>query len=220
MGVRHRHPERKLLVEGITDLYFIAELWRKQMGTDAHKHFSIHECEGKDNLIQTLADFRNDQHFIWRTAPTTHLGIVIDADESAENTLQSVADALGRGGLTDIPKGLNPQGLIYEVNSLRLGIWIMPNNADAGTTEDLFLSFFPEKLDAQRNFAKQTLDQLEADGLQRYDIDRQRSKALAHTLLAWQEDPGVAIGTAVIRNYVKLPPERLLFVDWLSLLFS
>ena len=220
MGMPHKNPEKKLLVEGQTDKYFIAELWRKQTGTDAAKHFSIHDCEGKDNLIQTLADFGNVQHNIWKTAPTTHLGIVIDADESAEHTLQSVSDAIGRGGLSGVPKALNSQGLIYEVNSVRLGVWIMPNNADAGMAEDLFLTLFPSEQNARRDFAQQTLDHLEAEGLNLYDINRQRSKALAHTLLAWQDEPGVAMGAAVIKNFVKLPPEKLPFVDWLSRLFS
>ena len=220
MGIPHSHPEKKLLVEGQTDKYFIAELWRRQMGTDAVKHFSIHDCGGKDNLIQALADFGNVQYDVWKVPPTTHLGIVIDADESAEHTLQSVSDALGRGGLTGFPKVLNSQGLIYEVNSVRLGVWIMPNNADAGMAEDLFLTLFSNELDAQRNFAVQTLNQLEADGLNLYDINRQRSKALANTLLAWQEEPGVPMGAAVIKNFVKLPTETLPFVDWLSRLFS
>jgi hypothetical protein len=190
------------------------------LGTDALKHFTIHDCEGKENLIQSLADFENDQHFIWKTAPTSHLGIVIDADESAEQTLQSVSDALGRGGLPGFPKVLNSQGLIYEVNSVRLGVWIMPNNADAGMAENLFLTLFSSEQNARRDFAKQTLDHLEADGFNLYDIDRQRSKALAHTLLAWQKEPGVPMGAAVIKQFIKLPPERLPFVDWLCRLFS
>ena len=145
---------------------------------------------------------------------------MIDADESAEHTLQSVSDAFGRGGLPGFPKVLNSQGLICEVNSVRLGVWIMPNNADAGMAEDLFLTLFPNELDAQRNFAGQTLNQLEADGLNLYDINRQRIKALTHTLLAWQEEPGVPMGAAVIKQFVKLPPERLPLVDWLCRLFS
>ena len=145
---------------------------------------------------------------------------MIDADESAEHTLQSVSDAFGRGGLPGFPKVLNSQGLICEVNSVRLGVWIMPNNADAGMAEDLFLTLFPSEQNARRGFAKQTLDHLEADGLNLYDIDRQRSKALAHTLLAWQEEPGVPMGAAVIKQFVKLPKERLPLVDWLCRLFS
>jgi hypothetical protein len=220
MGIQPKFPEKKLLVEGNTDKYFIAQLWKKQMRTDALKHFTVHDCEGKENVILSLADFEHDQHFIWKTKPTTHLGIVIDADENAENTLQSVADALGRGGLSGFPKVLNAQGLICEINSVRLGVWIMPNNADAGMAEDLFLTLFPDEQNARQDFAKQTLKQLEANRLNLYDIDRQRSKVLAHTLLAWQEEPGVPMGAAVIKNYVKLPPERLPFVDWLCRLFS
>jgi hypothetical protein len=220
MSIKYKHPEKKLLVEGHTDKYLLAELRRKQTGTDALKHFAIHSCEGKDNLIQALADFGSVRSNIWKTLPTTHLGIVIDADESAESTLQCVSDALGRGGLSGFPKSLSTQGIIYEVNALWVGVWIMPNNADAGMAEDLFLTFFPEEFDAQRKFAGQTLDQLEADELNLYDLDRHRSKALTHTLLAWQEEPGIAMGAAVIKNYAKLPSETLPFVDWLSRLFS
>ena len=56
MCVTHQHPEKKLLVEGNTDLYFIAELWKKQMKTDALKHFSIHNCKGKrgENLASQI----------------------------------------------------------------------------------------------------------------------------------------------------------------------
>ena len=106
---------RGAAVEGKTDLYFIAELWRKQTGIDASKHFSIIASGGKEQLIQDVADFGNDRNNIWKSAPTTHLGIVIDADESAANTFQSVADALDRAGFTDFPKVLNSQGLICEV---------------------------------------------------------------------------------------------------------
>ena len=220
MRVHRQRPEKKLLVEGSTDKYFIAELWRKQTGTDAIKHFSIDFCGGKDNLIQAVADFENTKNSIWKEIPTTHLGIVVDADECAVGTLQSITDALDRAGLVGFPKALNSQGMIHEVNSLRIGVWIMPNNADPGMAEDLFLTFFPDEFSSQRHFAEQTLDGLEANKLHLYDIDRQRSKALAHTLLAWQEEPGVATGAAVLKNYVKLPSSNLPIVDWLSRLFQ
>ena len=220
MSTQHKHPERKLLVEGNTDKYFIAGLWKKQTGIDALKRFTIISCEGKDTLIQTVADFRDTQTNIWKMAPTTHLGIVVDADECAVGTLQSITDALDRAGLVGFPKELNSQGMIHEVNSLRIGVWIMPNNADPGMAEDLFLTFFPDEFSSQRHFAEQTLDGLEANKLHLYDIDRQRSKALAHTLLAWQEEPGAATGAAVLKNYVKLPSSNLPIVDWLSRLFQ
>ena len=62
MGVHKQHPERILLVEGKTDLYFIAELWRKQTGIEASKHFSIIASGGKEQLIQDVADFGNDRN--------------------------------------------------------------------------------------------------------------------------------------------------------------
>lgn len=209
--------DRRLLVEGPGDLYFIAELWRKQVGTDAKKTFKIVQQNGKENLIRKLAD-QNDT--IWKRKTMTHLGIVVDADESAERTLQSVADALNRSGHRGLPVTPEPEGVIHVIDGLKIGVWIMPDNHSPGMVEDLFVEFFPVELESQRTFAERTLAQLEADRLHRYNAPRHHSKALTHTVLAWQDEPGAAMGTAILRNYVTPPSEKTPFVRWLARLFD
>lgn len=208
--------DRRLIVEGPSDLYFIAHLWLKQTGIDAKKTFKIVRQEGKENLIRKLAD---PGDLIWKRKTMTHLGIVIDADKSAVSTLQSVSDALKRAGYAGFPTTLEPSGLIQIIDGLKIGVWVMPNNIDPGMAEDLFLSFLPEEHKAQQEFAKQTLAQLEKDNLHRYNADLHRSKALTHTVLAWQKEPGIAMGTAIQQNFSQ-PPKDLPFVGWLRRLFS
>lgn len=209
--------DRRLIVEGSADLYFIAELWRNQTGTDARKSFTIVQQDGKESMIRKLA---NPDGTIWKRKTMTHLGIVIDADEDAANTLYSVSNALNRSGHSGFPTTLTSTGLIHEIGDLRIGVWIMPENFGPGMAEDMFLAFLSDELESQRNFAEHTLDRLETDGLHRYNPDIQCSKALVHTVLAWQDEPGTAMGTAVLRKYVTLPIENIPFVDWLAQLFS
>lgn len=213
---KSKYPERKLLVEGTTDLFFIAELWKKQRNSDALDHFQIISMDGKEKLIQSLSDSNN---VIWKSK-TTHLGIVVDADTSAENTLQSVCNALERGGYTGLSQRLEVSGQIQNINGVNFGVWVMPDNKQPGMTEDLFLSLFSDDQNkAQHLFAVKTLEDLEKQNLNRYDKNLHRSKAAAHTLLAWQTEPGYAMGNAVQANLVCLP-ENLPFVDWLGRLFE
>lgn len=100
--------DRRLLVEGPADLYLIAELWRKQIGTDAQHSFKIVKQDGKDSLIRKLAD---PDDTIWKRKTLTHLGIVVDADESAASTLQSLSEALKRSGRAGVPSTLDPNRL-------------------------------------------------------------------------------------------------------------
>ena len=48
-----------------------------------------------------------------------------------------------------------------------------------------------------------------------------RSKALMHTWLAWQDDPGTPIGLAITKRYFDPEtPHATAFVEWLSRLFA
>ena len=125
---KSKHPERKLLVEGKTDLFFIAELWKKQRNTDALNHFQIVPMDGKERLIQSVSD--NDDA-IWKPE-ITHLGIVVDADANAETSLQSVCDALNRRGIIGFSRELHTSGNICTIDGIRIGVWVMPDNKREG----------------------------------------------------------------------------------------
>jgi hypothetical protein len=48
-----------------------------------------------------------------------------------------------------------------------------------------------------------------------------KAKARIHTFLAWQEEPGVSMGNAIAKSYLRADSEQaVLFVDWLRRLFG
>jgi hypothetical protein len=98
------------------------------------------------------------------------------------------------------------------------GIWLMPNNRDKGTLED-FLKTIKGNDDLLLNFADETLTELEGRGLRKYK-PAHRNKALIHTYLAWQENPGAPYGTALRQKAFDIEhPDVQALANWLQKLF-
>ena len=56
-----------------------------------------------------------------------------------------------------------------------------------------------------------------AAGEDRRFVEIHRAKAVIHTWLAWQSEPGVRMGAAVTRKYLEpQAPTALAFVAWLN----
>lgn len=152
----------------------------------------------------------------------TNLGIVVDADDSAESTWQSVRAALEKTGYTNLPAKTEPDGLIFQPNLPyfpKVGVWIMPDNQNARSIEDLFLQLISEdNYHLQR--AKAVVAELIAGGKNLFSKTSD-NKAETHTWLAWQEEPGTSMGLAVKSNWVNTEhplAERL--TAWFSQLFE
>ena len=65
-----------------------------------------------------------------------------------------------------------------------------------------------------------TLTTLENKELNKYKSVH-KAKARIHTFLAWQEEPGVSMGNAIAKSYLRADSEQaVLFVDWLRRLFG
>jgi hypothetical protein len=95
----------------------------------------------------------------------------------------------------------------------------MPNNKDKGTLED-FLKTIKGNDDALLNFAGETLTELEGSGLHKYKPVH-RNKALIHTYLAWQENPGAPYGTALKQKAFDIEhPDVRALANWLRQLFA
>ena len=62
MDVRQANSKKKLLVEGNTDLYFIAELWRKQMGTN-NPFADANVIELHNPFEDPTVKWKTDNHF-------------------------------------------------------------------------------------------------------------------------------------------------------------
>ncbi len=172
------------------------------------------------NDTELLKEFSTRLKVLGKEDTEDVLGVVIDADISATNRWQSLRDRLGNAGYQDLPRRPEPDGTIVspvtEELLPKVGIWIMPNNQDSGELED-FLAFLVPDSDAHWLHAEACVDSLDQPPFRTVD----RSKAIIHTWLAWQADPGLPFGTAIKCRFLDSnAPQALRLVHWLRELFG
>jgi len=81
----------------------------------------------------------------------------------------------------------------------RVGIWIMPDNRTTGISEDFLLLLVPPDSRLYTH-VQASVDSI-SEGEQRFKVP-DKPKALIHTWLAWQEEPGRPLGTAITANFL------------------
>jgi hypothetical protein len=147
------------------------------------------------------------------------LGVIIDADTSATNRWQSIRDRFIQAGYEDVPVQPDPDGAIFDppAGSLlpRAGVWIMPDNQSPGILEN-FLTFLIPQPNALFDHANASVNSIPDRRFSQSD----KPKAVIHTWLAWQEEPGMPFGTAITARF--LDPGVLqadVLVSWLRELF-
>jgi hypothetical protein len=146
------------------------------------------------------------------------IGIVIDADVNIKTRWVALSSLLTSLGF-NMPAEINEDGLIIESNELRIGIWIMPNNSLNGMIED-FIAFLVPIDDLLLKEAYNTLEHIELQKLNRYSHIH-KSKALIHTWLSWQEDPGKPMGLAITKKYLSTDEEVCMkFINWIKNTFQ
>ena len=230
-----------LLVEGKDDEHVFYNLLEYYKIPEC---FTIKNKEGRDklkkgfnNLLATL-DVELDRSGLSR------LGVVIDADTDSHARWQSLCSILSKAGYTSLPLEPLIEGTIVEqVGRPTVGIWIMPNNQNAGAIEDFVSSliplndvFWPLAQDAIKRVVEVVENDLNFRNLLASDthcrkvygrhinnINRStwRSKACLRTWLAWQEEPGEPMGSAIKSRYVDANihhAQRL--IKWICKLFA
>ena len=127
------------------------------------------------------------------------LGFVIDANDSPQNTWNAVTARLKEVGV-HAPKEIPQEGFAGESEDYgaRVGVWLMPDNRKTGALED-FLRDLINEPDPLFSHAKDSAREARQHGAQYSDGDFQ--KALLHTWLAWQKEPGLRYGTAIRARY-------------------
>ena len=149
------------------------------------------------------------------------VGIVIDADTDISARWQSIRDRIIGVGYQNVPDQPAPDGTILDspAGTLlpRLGIWIMPDNQTSGILED-FLRFLVPQPNILFDHTKASVTAI-PEGERRFKpLDE--SKAVIHTWLAWQKDPGLPFGTAITARFLDPDvPEVDVLAAWLKRLF-
>ena len=98
----------------------------------------------------------------------------------------------------------------------RLGFWLMPNNQEAGMLED-----FCSEIDSRDSClmgTKECVDFAKVKGITTFK-DAHYSKAVVHTYLALQDEPGKPLGQSITANTLRADTSTTrAFVAWLGLL--
>lgn len=209
-GVCAEQGDRLLLVEGKNDCHVVMALLKSR---DIERTFGIFECGSYEGVL------RRANALIPAPSEMETLGLVLDANQvGSAARWQAVRDKLNRHHY-DFPKSLPREGTVVPGKSYapRLGVWVMPDNHGEGSVEDFCLQLLDEKeLDVVGEAVQLGEDR---------DVARfkpvHKSKALVHTYLAWQDEPGKPLGQSISGG--RLPanaPTAKGFVQWLQLLFE
>lgn len=208
--------EAYLLVEGNDDRHVVWHLCKEHA---LPEKFTVEMAEGITELLDGLT--------IRIRAPGLRiLGIMVDADENVTSRWQAIRDRLQDNGklqgltYTTVPAAPPSGGWISaEPDRPRIGVWIMPDNQQPGKLEDFAVGLIPGS-DRLLTKAELVLQEIDTAGLRLYSATDQ-PKALIHTWLAWQQEPGQPLGTAITaRSLRHNAPLALAFVDWLRRLFD
>lgn len=149
------------------------------------------------------------------------LGVVIDADTDLVARWHAMRDRLEKVGYQNIPMNPAPDGTILAPppNTLlpRFGVWLMPDNQNHGILED-FLHFLVPAGSQLFEHVKTSVANIPRD--EQLFSQLAKSKAIIHTWLAWQKDPGKPLGTAITARFLNPNVVQVdVFVDWLKRLF-
>lgn len=202
--------KRLLVVEGADDLHVILHLMARR---SFEPKFDVVEQKGISGLLKQIPIYLK---------PGTEIEkfeILVDADVNVSRRWQSIRDVLTRLGYENLPMQPDPAGTIASHEDLpRVGVWIMPDNAASGALED-FMRFLVPPGDPLIGRAQACLDGIPlAD---RRFAETHKAKALIHTWLAWQEDPGSPFGVAITKRYFEVDgPHVAAFLAWLTRVFA
>lgn len=201
---------RVLLVEGRDDCHVIMALCQAH---EVPETFGIYSCESDQRLLKRL------NALVSQPDPPTVIGVVLDADRfGVEGRWASIRSKL-RHYPYDFPEQPAAEGTVIEAveHRPRLGFWLMPNNSAPGMLED----FCAELAEPEaREFAGECVEQAKVRGLTTFK-ESHHTKAVIHTYLAWQDEPGRPLGQAITTQALRSDSGLARpFSDWLKSLFG
>ena len=199
-----------LLVEGKDDEHVLKHICNNSGISQLDEVCSF---GGKKNLLESLPirlKFAKEGDVI---------GVVIDADTDLDACWQAVRDRLVNVGYQEVSEKPDSSGTILEPPEEtllpRAGVWVMPNNRTPGILED-FLQFLIPRPNALFDHATACVESIATPLFKPKD----KPRALIHTWLAWQGDPGKPYGTAIAARFLDPSvPHVDVLVSWLERLF-
>lgn len=202
--------KRVLLVEGVNDCHVVTALC-KFCGVP--ENFGIYQCRGYPEALKRL------NALILQADRPEIIGLMVDADLSdITDRWRQIKNKpeLKAYPFSDDP---TPDGVIVseQKNRPRLGIWLMPDNKSPGMLEDFLIELAPsDGIDSAKKCIANARDRKLTSFKEAH-----LSKAVIHTYLAWQDEPGKPLGQAITAQVLQPDTQTAkAFIDWLQRLFN
>jgi hypothetical protein len=203
--------KRVLLVEGSNDKHVILALQGRRETRFVDKD-EIVECFDCGRLLSSLP-VRLDESDI------SQVGVVIDADSDLNARWNQIRHVLCDKGYANVPEQPVSAGTIIAPPPASIlptvGVWLMPDNRSSGILENFLRFLVPHGC---RLFAH--AETVLAGLPEKRFSQTAMPKALIHTWLAWQQDPGRPLGQAITARLLDdRVPEAEAFLHWIQRLF-
>lgn len=192
-----------LIVEGADDLHLFVHLLRHHRiplndpGIDLPDRVTIRDGGGANNILESLPV---RVKALSNEPASANLGIILDADLDLAQRWQAILSRLEAVGYLSLPTSPDPRGTILSEEGLpQVGVWLMPDNRLPGELEHFARMLVPTT-DSLWPRAEQCVEQipLEERRFPAHDV----TKAVIHTWLAWQSEPGKPIGQALTKRFL------------------
>jgi hypothetical protein len=175
--------------------------------------FEIRDEGGFETLIKRMSVHLKAASDLQR------FGIVVDANSDIQVRWKEVKSALERAGYAGVPDSPDVDGTVLDRDDMpRAGVWIMPNNTLPGMLEN-YMSFLIPTGDGLFERAERCVGDIPIE--ERRFAEVHKTKAVIHTWLAWQDDPGTPLGQAITKRYFDPEgPAIQGLIAWLTRLFG
>jgi hypothetical protein len=211
-----------LLVEGNTEKRLIPELMKQRGVTwePEPKKYAVEIASAGGLVTQPgLISAR------LKESNLSAFGVLFDADGMTENAGQNRWSALRIQCETigiNLPSEPQPEGFICELpNGIRFGAWMMPDNKPPGMLETFLLRLVRSDGadDPLFSHTQDAVKVAQEKGAPFKSVHR--DKALIHTWLAWQDQPGAQLHEAVKFRFLDSASSKAdTFVKWFRNLFG
>jgi hypothetical protein len=208
LNLKYTGP-KVVLTEGKNDCHVILALC---LAHDVPESFGFYDCGSDDLVLKRLSAL------LAGSEKLQTICVVLDADNpNLGAKWVSIKDRLAKEGYS-VPERPNPDGTFLEAyDKPKIGVWLMPDNNIDGMLED-----FCHQLagDDAIGFAKSCVRTAKEKTFTSF-IDNHESKAIIHTYLAWQNEPGMPLGQAITAKALDAgKPLAQKFAQFLNSLFS
>lgn len=217
-------PETQLLyVEGSNDKWVVISLLEEYGHKDIINVQNIGSCEQAINAFELKVS---------NPVETERIGLIVDADDKIDKRCKGIVKAFENNGITITDDELMQEnGFVADVMNqsgatIKVGVWIMPNNNDEGMLED----FLFNKIETDNVLfacVEPVLQDLEDKATSDSNLKNlmykpvHRKKAKIHSYMSWSNPPDLSMGMAIHKKiFSRTSEEEKLFKAWLCDLYQ